>query len=70
MIIVMRADASSEQVNHVMERIRSLGYKPHPIYGVERTVIGAVGDERGKSVLESLTGFEGVESVIPILKPF
>ena len=70
MVIVMRASASSEQVDHVMERIRSLGYKPHPIHGVERTVIGAVGDERGKSVLESLAGFEGVESVIPILKPF
>ena len=53
-----------------MERIQDLGYKPHPIHGVERTVIGAIGDERGKSALESLVGYEGVESVIPILKPF
>lgn len=70
MIIVMQPRASREQIEHVMERIKALGYMPHPIYGVERTVIGAVGDERGKSVLESLIGVEGVENVIPILKPF
>lgn len=70
MIIVMQKGASREQVDRVMDRIRALGYSPHPIYGVERTVIGAIGDERGKTVLESLTGVEGVESVIPILKPF
>jgi 3-deoxy-7-phosphoheptulonate synthase len=70
MIIVMQHGAAQEQIERVMDRIRSLGYKPHPIYGVERTVIGAIGDERGKSVLESLVGAEGVENVIPILKPF
>lgn len=70
MIIVMKKGASTEQIDHVMDRIRQLGYNPHPIYGVERTVIGAVGDERGKSVLEGLISVEGVENVIPILKPF
>ena len=70
MIIVMQAGASRPKIEHVMERIKTLGYKPHPIYGVERTVIGAIGDERGKSVLESLISLEGVESVIPILRPF
>ena len=38
--------------------------------GVERTVIGAIGDERGKYMLESLVSLNGVESVTPILKPF
>lgn len=70
MIIVMQQGASQKQIEHVMDRVRALGYTPHPIYGVERTVIGAIGDERGKSVLENLIGVEGVESVIPILKPF
>ena len=51
-------------------RIRNLGYEPHPIHGVERTVIGAIGDERGKSLLQGLISVEGVESLIPILKPF
>ena len=70
MIIVMQGDASPRQIDRVMERIQDLGYKPHPIHGVEHTVIGAIGDERGKSALESLVGYEGVENVIPILKPF
>ncbi len=70
MIIVMKAKATQEQIDHVTLRITELGYVPHPIVGVERTVIGAIGDERGKHVLESLIQAPGVEKVIPILKPF
>ena len=70
MIVVMKSDATPDQVEKAMKRIESLGLKPHPIHGVERTVIGAVGDERGKSAFESLIEIEGVENVIPILKPF
>src|SRR5690606_38387040 len=70
MIIVMEARATREQIDNAINRIRELGYVPHPIEGVERTVIGAIGDERGKHVLEGLTLLEGVEKVIPILKPF
>ena len=70
MIIVMRQNSSQEQIEHAMERIRELGYEPHPIQGVERTVIGAIGDERGKNRLQSLGSLDGVENVIPILKPF
>lgn len=70
MIIVMNARASQEQIDHATLRITELGYEPHPMIGVERTVIGAIGDERGKHVLESLIQAPGVEKVIPILKPF
>ena len=70
MIIVMQAGASRQKIEHVMDRIKDLGYEPHPIHGVERTVIGAIGDERGKRLLEKLVSVEGVENVIPILKPF
>ncbi len=70
MIIVMQAGASPKKIKHVMDRIKELGYEPHPIHGVERTVIGAIGDERGKRLLEKLVSVEGVENVIPILKPF
>ena len=47
-----------------------MGYQVHPIYGVERTVIGAIGDERGKHRLQQLETAPGVERVIPILKPY
>jgi len=70
MIIVMKPDATRPQVDHVFERVRELGYQIHPIYGEQRTVIACVGDERGKSRLQSLEVLEGVESVVPILRPY
>jgi len=70
MIIVMQKGASEAQIEHVFKRIKELGYKPHPIYGVERTVIGAIGDERGKMRLQVLASLPGVEKVVPILQPF
>jgi 3-deoxy-7-phosphoheptulonate synthase len=70
MIIVMKAGASQQQVDHVFERVRQLGYQVHPIFGEQRTVIACVGDERGKSRLQALDSLDGVESVFPILKPF
>jgi len=54
----------------VMKEIESMGYQTHPIFGVERTVIGAIGDERGKARLQQLETSPGVERVIPILKPY
>jgi len=70
MVIVMKAGASQGQIDLVVARIKELSYEPHMISGEERTVIGAVGDDRGKGVLQSLETYEGVESVMPILKPF
>jgi 3-deoxy-7-phosphoheptulonate synthase len=66
MIIVMESGASDQQIEYIMERIKDLGYEPHPIRGVERTVIGAIGDERGKGLLQGLISVEGVE---PFLSP-
>ena len=70
MIIVMKNGAPKEQIDHVIERIVGFGYTPHPIYGEKKTVIGAIGDERGKFRLESLASVPGVETVMPILTPF
>ena len=70
MIIVMKEGATKEQIDHVIDRIKELGYTPHPIYGEQKTIVGAIGDERGKFRLESLGGVPGVEDVMPILKPY
>ena len=70
MIIVMAPDATPEEIEKVEDTIRELGYTPHAIVGVERKVIGAVGDERGKDRLQSIETMGGVESVFPILKPY
>jgi 3-deoxy-7-phosphoheptulonate synthase len=70
MIIVMKDGASRQQIEHVFDKVKELGFQVHPIYGELRTVIACVGDERGKQRLQALDMLEGVESVVPILKPF
>lgn len=70
MIIVMKRTASEEEVTRVIDWIASIGYQAHPSRGVERTIIGAIGDERGKAQLQSAQYLPGVEKVVPILKPY
>lgn len=69
MVIVM-ASRKEEDIQHVVEKVEALGYKAHIIYGVERTVIAAIGDERDKFRLQSLESLPHVERVFPILKSF
>lgn len=70
MIIVMKAGATEEELSAVVARVKELGYQPHVIQGVERSVVGAVGDEREKARLQALEVLAGVESVVPILRPY
>jgi 3-deoxy-7-phosphoheptulonate synthase len=70
MIIVMKGSAPKSDVEHVIKLIEEMGYQSHVIWGTQRTVIGAVGDERGKARLHSLEALPNVESVVPILQPF
>jgi 3-deoxy-7-phosphoheptulonate synthase len=70
MIILLKKNATQEQIDQVTEWISSAGFKPHLSQGVERTLIGAIGDDRGKIHLKSAAFLPGVETVIPILKPY
>ena len=70
MIIVMKSHATEKQIENVIQWIESVGYKAHPSSGVERTIIGAVGDNRDKSVLKYVESLPGVEKTMPILKPY
>jgi 3-deoxy-7-phosphoheptulonate synthase len=70
MIIVLRAGSSDAEVQDVCRRIERMGYRAHTIRGELRTVIGAVGDDRGKERLKALESLECVETVQPILQPF
>jgi 3-deoxy-7-phosphoheptulonate synthase len=69
MIIVLRPDASEEQVNHIIEKIQKLGLKPHVSKGTERTIIGVIGPEDILRVTP-LEVFPGVEKVMPVLSPY
>ncbi len=69
MIIVMRADATEDQIQAVDDRLRSLELASNISRGRELTVIGAIGDDR-KVQTEVLEALPGVERVIRVLKPY
>ena len=70
MIIVLKPNISRPQERAVLQEIRKLGYTPHIMRGVERVVIGAIGDERTHQSLETLITWEQVESVMPVQKRY
>ena len=70
MIIVLRRNTSKKEEAIVLKEIRRLGYKPHVMRGVARTVIGAIGDERKQKSLEALIVLPQVESVTPVQKRY
>jgi 3-deoxy-7-phosphoheptulonate synthase len=69
MIIIMRTDATQEQIREVCSRVESNGLRVHLSQGVERTVIGAVGDGRPVQQGQFLH-LIGVERVVPITQPY
>jgi 3-deoxy-7-phosphoheptulonate synthase len=69
MMIVMKPNATEEEIEHVLARVRSVGARAHVSKGEEVTVIGAIGDREHVARLE-LDGAPGVAQVVPILKPY
>ena len=69
MMIVMKAAATEEEIQSVIDRIEEVGARAHPSRGEEVTVIGAIGDREHVMRL-GLEGAPGVEQVVPILKPY
>ena len=70
MIIVLKPRITKRQEDSVLREIRKLGYEPHVMRGVARTVVGAIGDEEENPSLEKLTTWPQVESVTPIQSRF
>ncbi len=69
MIIITRPDISDDELDHIRERIESAGLHTHLSRGQHRTIIGCIGDET--RLLEiPLRSIPGVESVLPVLKPY
>jgi 3-deoxy-7-phosphoheptulonate synthase len=69
MIIIMGPDSTDEQINHVVEKLKKHGFGIHLSKGVERTVIGAIGDKSAIE-LESIQMLPGVSEIVPIRKPY
>jgi 3-deoxy-7-phosphoheptulonate synthase len=69
MLIVMRHDATDEQVRRVMDQVRALGFDPKPVPGAERTAVCVLGN-RGPVDPEPLENLAGVLECIRVTKPY
>ncbi len=69
MIVVMKAGATPQQVEHVKQEVERLGLRSNVIVGTDRTVIAAIGEKRD-GAKEALEIGDGVEKVMPILAPY
>ncbi|HSE98580.1 MAG TPA: 3-deoxy-7-phosphoheptulonate synthase, partial [Blastocatellia bacterium] len=69
MLIVMKPDATDQQIETVLELIRALGFKPHPMPGATRTAIGITGNQ-GPIDSGHFENLEGVAEAIRVSKPY
>ncbi|MEC4684057.1 MAG: 3-deoxy-7-phosphoheptulonate synthase [Nitrospirota bacterium] len=69
MIIVMKPEATVQDLEHLSDSLKAKGMNVNISKGKERTLVGAIGDERVLSDVP-LGAFPGVESVHKILQPF
>ena len=70
MIIVLKSGVGDGEIDAVCRRITEMGYQPHIIRGEFKTVVAAVGEERGRPDLRQLEALETVESVMPVQQPY
>ncbi len=69
MLIVMKNNASAEQIHSVVRVVKEMGYDATPIPGGQRTAIGIIGNDGGISS-DRLAGLEGVLELIPVTQPY
>lgn len=69
MLIVMKNNASAEQIQGVVGVVKEMGYDATPIPGGQRTAIGVIGNDGGISS-DRLAGLEGVLELIPVTHPY
>ena len=68
--MVMKLSAGEAEVAAVRQRLEQSGFQVHPIQGVNRLVLGAVGEGRVMPGALGLEAMPGVERVVPIMKPY
>jgi 3-deoxy-7-phosphoheptulonate synthase len=66
MVVVMKAQATEEQIRRVCEAIEQMGFRAHPLSGEGRTTIGITGNrgDAGRGDLEQLPGVAEVRRVL------
>ena len=69
MLVVMKTQATAEQIQAVCTHIEALGYRPHPMPGAQRTAIGITGNP-GEIDRGNFEDLAGVADVIRVSKPY
>jgi 3-deoxy-7-phosphoheptulonate synthase len=69
MLVVMRHDATSDDIQNVVRTMEELGYEARPMPGKQRTAIGLVGND-GKVNSDRLESLPGVMEVIHVSQPY
>ena len=69
MLVVMKPQATPEEIQAVCEHIQVLGFRPHPMPGAQRTAIGITGNQ-GAVDQGGLEELSGVAEVIRVTKPY
>ena len=69
MLVVMKAQATPEQIQAVCESIEQLGFRAHPLPGAQRTAIGITGN-KGEVDRGNLESLSGVAEVIRVSKAY
>ncbi len=69
MLIVMKSDATREDVERVAEIVEKLGYRPHLMPGASRTAIGITGNQ-GAVDPAHFENLPGVSDAIRVTKPY
>lgn len=69
MIVIMSQKADEDKIRVVLDRLQKAGFQTHVSQGVERTIIGAIGDKTRMGNL-AMEAMPGVEQVVPILQPY
>ena len=69
MLVVMKAQATPEEIQAVCDHIEQLGFRAHPLPGAQRTAIGITGNQ-GEVDRGNLEELSGVAEVIRVSKPY
>jgi 3-deoxy-7-phosphoheptulonate synthase len=69
MLVVMRHDATPEQIRRVVETIEDMGYEARPMPGKQRTAVGLVGND-GRVNADRIEALSGILEVIHVSQPY
>lgn len=69
MIIVLKPNVSKDEIDHIMDKIKSLNLEPHLSQGEATSIIGVIGDEN-KLREQPIEAIDGVDRVMPVMKPY